>query len=249
MVIGKMTAQTESWFKKLGTDALVLGAVTVLGYAVAYLFELGVSRHFGYPRYLIEPTTSVLASSLVLLAIFVFGFIPLFVLSYDNDIPLGARFNGISDWLLFVALFVCWGLIIAIGRLSWETAAIGVAFAIAYSIFLWLEFSYLKNLKALARIQYKKRVVLLAVALMDVSVGAFTAGAMTAGVQERFAFLKSDPSYAVVRIYSGTMIAMKYDSDKKRFADEYRLIKLGDDKAGMDFIIRRLTEKRPFTAD
>ena len=64
-------------------------------------------------------------------------------------------------------------------------------------------------------------------------------------LQKNFYFLKAKPDYAVVRIYDGLVVAVRYDPVKREFMREYVAMKLGDDDLKeLDLVRKVLREPR-----
>jgi len=247
----QMPAQTESWVKKLGTDALVLATITAIGYALAYRFEMGFANHFGYPRYLIEPTTGTIAYSLMFMVLGAFIFLPLATLTFQKGQETGRYIDRqVVDMALFLALLLLAMMSWTSFGTTWRTAINVCAIFTGYFLFVWLENRVRARGVPRTRLQRLKAMFAGIFLLMCVAVGASLLGASTAKYEKRYSFLKDDPAFAVVRIYNGTMIAVKYDFERNTFLDEFRLIRLGDSKEGIGFTTKRLAKAdRPLQRD
>ena len=70
--------ETSSTLKRIATDGLLIALVTASSYLNAYLYEIGISRVFGYPKSLIEIDITNIMTSLTI--VILFGFIAFLIL-------------------------------------------------------------------------------------------------------------------------------------------------------------------------
>lgn len=237
-----MVVDRQEWIKRIGTDAAALAALTVVGYGLAYLFEAGIARHFGYPGYLIELNTATLVSSLIFIIAISYAMIPFIAFSRTKEI---VEKDNWVDFSLFTVMSIMWLLVALPANFSTETLWVGAVFVVVYFLQLGL-MTWLKENKPKYEF-YQKRKALVTVVLFGLVLftGASSLGMFVGKNMQSFSFLKADPSYAVVRAYGSTLIAIKYDFDKAEFTNEYRVIKLPDDKDGMNFVNIKLNSQRP----
>jgi hypothetical protein len=239
-----MTTYQENWTKKLGTDAVALGAITVTGYAFAYMFEMGFARHFGYARYLIEPTIATLASSLILLFILAYGILPILVVTLHSSTPERTRLISV-----FLVVSFVWFMAQTVALIGIDKRSILAGVFLLISGWVFLSGLRSNNPMFLEKINRVKITILILIVIANLLITAFLTGAYSGKRMKKFDFFSNDPRYAVVRMYGQTMIAIKYDFSKQEFLKEYKVLKLPDGENGVDFTEVKLMKKRALLND
>lgn len=84
--------------------------------------------------------------------------------------------------------------------------------------------------------------------LMLFAAGVYSAfslsGINSARSEKVFYFLKWKPDYAVVRLYDGMAIAVRFDFKEKAFTQDFFVAKIGDDKRELELTRIVIKEKR-----
>jgi hypothetical protein len=232
--------QLGALIKKFGTDALLIGALSALGYCVAFAYEAGYASHFGYPTYLITPTPNIIVTALASILIAFYGFLPSFAQAFDKD-NSAARQHGREVAEVVVVLTIP-GYVIVANNLKTEYMIGAAAFLGLYAVVRRLIFP--------DRAKSGWKADPLATKMWLAVIGAVTLyaiatifGVSSAHSQRTFFFLKTKPDFAVVRLYDGLAIAVRYDAQKQAFVREYIAMKLGENKE-LDLVRTVLKEER-----
>lgn len=215
----------ESWVRRLATDAVVLATLTGIGYWVAFAYESGFASHFGYPTYLISPSLNVILPAIAAIAATLAALMPA-ALDFLKRRKPSLR----KTWLWFalglLTLFFTTNLFIS-SNYDWKVFW-RIPFAIVvYIVFTLSAVSDAKEGVALSRSASIGALVLFAAVFTNVA--STFMGMMAAKDQKVFYFLVDNPEYAVVRLYDGLAIAVRYDASKKTFVGDYRAMKVGDE--------------------
>lgn len=220
----------DNWLMKLGTDALLLGALSAIGYCIAFAYEMGYAKHFGYPSYLISPTPSVIVIALAVIAATVSSATPIFS-DYFNS-RKGSIERRVYFWILFfVFIFVIIMYSFTISNYSWISLFKNIAYIAFICIIVYFQIK-LKKGDYSVNAKFNK-FAFLAVGISFVYLISILAGIYSAKSEKVFYFLTDKPDYAVVRLYDATGIAVRYDSNKKSFDHHYYVIKINDDGKGL----------------
>jgi hypothetical protein len=223
-------SKLDSLVGKLGTDALLLGALSALGYCVALAYEAGYASHFGYPSYLITPTPNVIVTALAAILMVVFGFVLPLVDLFESP---GGRNKGIA------ALIVLWFVLAGSYLFTVSNYALSslVTFGLSVAIFCFLQWAGAVDAKQ-GRVTGRKAKsvsgVLLLVSTVYVLASFF--GTLTAMNQKAFFFLKSKPDFAVVRLYDSVAVAVRFDFQTQQFTREYLAFKMGDELKELNLV-------------
>jgi hypothetical protein len=242
----RASGNPESWLGKLGTDALLLGALSAGGYCVAFAFEAGYADHFGYPTYLITPTPNVIVTALAAVMIVVAGLFPPFIDMLESK-NLGNRKLGLVALLvIFVGFSAAYLFTMSNYKLS---SLIPLPFGLALLVLMrWAGAADAKHGHVTGP---KSRAVagVLFLALLTYQLATFF-GVMSATNQKAFYFLKTKPDFAVVRLYDSMAVAVRYDTQKQQFVREYLAIRLGDELKELDLVRTVLkADRKPVVKD
>ncbi len=230
------TPQTtqDSWTRKFATDAVMLAVLSAFGYWIAYAYETGYASHFGYPTYFISPTLNIIVAAIASLAAAMVGLtLPLLDALKTGD----ATRSKHARRFIFAAIFALLvGSLYVSSNYDWRVLWRVLFAVVIYFVYRWTSASEAKHGVALPMSASLFFLALLAAML--VHVGSTFAGLMAAKDQRVFYFLTSKPDYAVVRIYDGVAVAVRYDTSKKAFTGDYVILKFGDELK--DFGLKRV---------
>jgi hypothetical protein len=220
------TGRLESWVGKLATDALLLGVLSAAGYCVAFAYEAGYARHFGYPTFLIAPTPNVIVTALAVILGVVFGLLPPLMDMFDRAASHANR--KVSAWLAIV-FFVCLVGGYGFTMRNYDIASMwqfGAGLALG-GLMYWNQKSDAK--RGIAGGPSTKSLAWVLLLVGGIYMLASLLGTHAAKDQKAFFFLQGKPDYAVVRLYDNVAIAVRYDFQTKRFTHEYVVFKFGDE--------------------
>ena len=215
----------DSLAGRFATDALLLGALSAAGYCIAFAFESGYAKHFGYPTYLVSPTPSVIVTAVAATLFIVLGLAMPIVEAVESAHKSRRKRAVNIGFGIFLVLMVGSALIEGNFEMkAWITA--GLTILVMTGMF-WSSKKDAENGKVAGPTGFSLGVT--ALLLIVTYTLANLAGLVSAMNQQVFFFLPGKPDFAVVRLYDSTAIAVRYDFDKKKFAGEYRILKLKDD--------------------
>lgn len=222
----------------LATDALLIGALSVAGYGIAFAYEAGYAKHFGYPSYLISPTPSVIAVALGAVFGLVIGLFPILINLFGNDKDTKNRAISFIVFVIFIPYIFFYEYSIR----NYEISSIWSAFAVSLAVLIAL------FVKRRTENYFDARLTNIVFSLglggLSLASAAFIIGIYEAKGESSFYFLKDKPDYAVVRLYESMAIAVRYDFDKKNFEQEYYVLKIGDEKSDLEMKRVGVTGKR-----
>jgi len=226
---------------KFATDALLLGALSAAGFCVAFAYEVGYARHFGYPTYLISPTPNVIVTALGVVLGAALFLLPLLTDLFDSSVSSVQR--KASFWIIFIVFCgLLVGYVFVTNNYQWASLwTVGLG-AVTGVIMHWGDKS---NAKRGSVSGPKVRVVFSGfLLLVGIYYLASLLGTQAARDQKAFFFLQGKPDFAVVRLYDSLAIAIRYDFEKQQFVHEYLVFKLGDERKEMRLERVVLKEKR-----
>jgi hypothetical protein len=234
--------QVKAWL----TDAAMLAALSVFGYTLAYLYEVGFANHFGYPSYLISPTPPVIAGALVVLSLGAQILALLGVLWSDLKEPEW------KDVALNIAMLWCFAIIMLIQSDSTlKTVAVVVA-VFAVTAFLTVTSRETRRIRGnhpagpgmLQR--FKTNMVVTGISgLIATGLAAQVVGELVAKSQQTFFLLDAKTNFAVVRIYGDVVVAAKMNMATEQFTGEYFVGKLGSDDLKLHLKRETFPKARP----
>ena len=199
------------------------------GYAIAYSFEVGYASHFGFPEYLISPTTSVIACALLALSA-----------GAQVLVTVWALWQKQSSWpaRMSINALCIMGVTAAAAVIFYpEDSSISIFFGVTsllfglVGVFMWLIH---RAPGEEMKVQEKNKdsvIVSLVFAIVMLAVAAQITGMAVARNQKIFYVMSEDPSYAIVRIYGDFVVAVRFDLDSQKLTGEYIVSKFeGDDQ-------------------
>jgi len=216
---------TETWTKRLGTDAVFLAVLSGLGYWIAFAYESGYASHFGYPTFLISPSLSAIIVAFGALAGALMGAAPIVMDLFRSG---DARARRLAYWVVIGGLFAFFALqAFFISNYSWSAL-----WRVAPGVLLFILVRWTSRLqdKAGGAANFKVSMALLALVMaMVLHFMSSFLGLAAAKDQRVFYFLTAKPEYAAVRIYDGMTIAVRFNGQTNSFTGEYLLLKLGEE--------------------
>jgi hypothetical protein len=228
----------ENWLKRLGTDAVVLGVITVVGYALATAFENGFSRHFGFPSSAIDLSLPVISSSLSILVVFFVMIVTTFMVVIRDFSP-SAQLRTTSFALVTIGLMLWWATAY-LNDFNWKLTIAGAFLPFSASLqIIWPRGDESKQLKLLYAC------LALGMSIYALQQFATAMGVVTAKNQVIFFFDKSDPNFAVVRTYGNTMVMVRFDFEKQVFTNEVKLVRVAEGEKGVNLVRLTMRAKRP----
>lgn len=235
----------QSWL----TDAIFLAFVSVSGYGLAFVFELGFAWHSGFPTYVIAPTPSNIAAAVLVIATLGLG-LPMFGMFLLERRDLHERVHSVIVLMYFV--FILLGM--AVAPDGWPTY-IFAAFGIWVMATFWVGEQRSKKRRLLSgpifswsplvRHQFS---LLLTIAPITLASLTLYAGAATGRSQQTFYFLALKPDFAVIRMYGEVVVAARINRATSLFTGEYIIGKFDSDDMKLSLKRERLAGRRPLRA-
>jgi hypothetical protein len=216
--------------RKFLTDALLIAAISVVGYVLAYSFETGFARQLGYHKYLIELSTANMAYALTITAVGAAAVLQLFWVYRTTKVGAAPR----SFWTLAG---------IGLGILALQVVLASKVFPQMLIIFVMGSLVigrklYLRRYDPLSTDPVVRRTmtgVLVVVLIANAFFGARALGSWQARTQQNFYALHDDPTMLVVRAYGPNFVAVRFDPVKRQFTNELRVFRL-EDKVPMNML-------------
>jgi len=230
----------ETWLSKLGTDALFLAAMSAIGYCVAFAYEVGYAKHFGYPTYLIAPTPNVIVTAVAAVLVVVGGLLPPLIDIFDSGNPESRKFGLYLVLVLYIILSGAY-LFVMSNYDFWSLTGLAAAAVILFAMYWAGKHDAKQGRTSSPKSRSVGGIIFLTSIIYTVST---LFGVLSAKNQRQFYFLKQRPDFAVVRLYDSTAISVKYDIQKKEFQREYSAIKFGDDLKELALVRVTLKEDR-----
>jgi len=229
----------EPWTKRFGTDAVLLACLTGLGYWIAFAYESGYATHFGYPNYVISPTIGVIVTAIGTLALSLAALAPMIM---DMTKPGDAKARRLAyNYLLLVIFFAAALYTFYVSNYDWKAL-----WKLVPGLVLFFALRWTTKLDAdKGRFPHPKAslVFLVLSAALLLNFLANLLGLVAAQNQKVFYFLADKPDFAVVRIYDGLVIGVRFDAAKQQFLGEYTIVKLGEDLKTLQ--LKRVALKDP----
>lgn len=265
-----MPSAFEGILKNWVTDAFLLAALSVGGYAVAYAFETGYAAHFGYPAYLITPTFSTIAQALFALVIFGEVVVHLVVFAIHQKDP-ELRLLVLQSLMALIAGAIA---ILVIPQ-TWLFAVVASLLALGVAVLWWMRARRSRQLGAVTAAsqlfprglppggiqsagQRLRRAILTAepgsfhlwfiiiTCLVTFFNLAHATGGYMAFKQHTFYMLKSKPDFVVLRIYGELVVAGEINRSTQSFTGNYLVGKLGDADMKLELSRAEFGKQRPY---
>lgn len=240
------STETENG-RKSRTLWLTIAAVPLIGYAMAFLYEVGFCGEFGIPREFISLSLTrvfIAAGALVGVAFVMFWFVELFL--HFAPQPERLIFKHLafffSIFLLNLAMsIVFWGL--------WREIIMVWLIFVFFMLQLFVlplitqrkKGSYLEKLEAQRRIDFQTRslldyfarffgreILIIILVILVVLVLSYLAGVSQAKKQTEFLIPSTYPDSVVMRIYGDNMICAPFDRQEKEIEGNFFVLKVGD---------------------
>lgn len=215
-------SRLDSFTGKVATDALLLGILSAAGYCIAFAYESGYAKHFGYPTYLVSPTPTVIATAVAATLLIVIGLaMPIVEALESVDASRRRRAITIGGWIFSILMI---GSILLDGNFetkAWITASLS---ALAIVGMNWASKKDVRDGMATGRHGFG--LSLMGLLLIVIYTLANLAGLASAMNQQVFFFLPGKPDFAIVRLYDNTAIGVRYNFEGKKFYGEYQILKL-----------------------
>lgn len=238
----------ESGNKRL-SEGLIIAGIPLIGYVVAFAYELGYARYYAIPPEFISLTmTQVLIATTALLGLIIF-FAQVLILVPSSQSPVSKAFWRTSPYLIMfvAALFI-------FGAAHWREwiflLGVLIFFCFMELVFPMLvhreEPTYARRLAASEQADQtvaqslaikpvvdavSKQAVLLFLCVAVVVYIAFLSGRGTAITQETYYVDSSKSNVVVLRFYGDTVVLHEYDSATKKLKG--------------DLIVTKISEKQP----
>lgn len=271
-------ASSDSGLSRWVTDAVLLAALSVTGYAVAFAFEMGYAAHFGYPATVISPTPATIASALLLL-VFGIQIIAQFFVWVTQQKDAGRRRAITETFFLLIFLLV---VLVAVpfGWLQVALATLNLATIVVIWGFRLLAEARARSDRAKAKatiistglgsgtsqvvsspllfkgsvipfspLHHRAWILSACVGVAVLTVAIETVGQFVAKGQRTFYMLKSKPDFAVVRIYGDVVVASKVDLATEHFTGDYIIGKVGDSDMKLELSRVVFRKTRPLRID
>lgn len=232
-------------------SSLILAAIPVIGYSLAFIYESQYCKFFGIPReFIVIDWTSLIIAISSFIGYFVLVFVTLWAPILLKS--LGIRIPGIitraifrhATLLLYISLIV----------LRYHSTNRFMLYLFILSAY-WAFFDFIWPLMTQRKIhgyrnklaeqykidtqplftlpdflrRYKTSIVTIAIALMLLFLIASYEGKRAAAIKEDFLIPSSYPQSIVLKIYRDYLICAPLNSDNTSIKTEYFFIKLGDD--------------------
>lgn len=230
------------------TEGLLIAGIPVVGYWIAYLYELGYCRWFGVPPNLIEVgvlSVLVAISSLlaVCLALWIFGEM---VVGPLRLLPRVLA-SSVLRLLLMLIPFSAYALVsnMELSQFLWVTVPIAVIYLFVEFVFPLLAQRSISGY--IAKMEAQRKVDLAYESLLDLvvqrvgfsyfklyaaiavlSMLAYGAGGLQARLQTDFMVVPGTPASVGIKTYGTYLIAATWDRSTKMLSREFRLIPMDE---------------------
>jgi len=229
------------------SQGIVVAAVPLIGYAMAFLYEVGFCGEFGIPLEFISvnlTTVFIAVGTLLLVVAIIFYVISLLMMIPEPKHP-------VIRWqlsLFYVVLVMNLAVAIIFWGLWYEL--IMVAFLFAFFVFWifvspWItqkEGAYIKRVEAQRKVDSQAKTIIdyviryigwgnsfvIFLVLFFVAL-SYIAGISHAKKQTEFLIPSTYPNSVVLRVYGDNMICAPFNAENKEVQRDFFIIKMGDD--------------------
>ena len=227
-------------------EGLLLAIVPLLGYMLAYIYELSYANRMGLPDDLIYISIEMILYSTILLIVFFSTTAALFFLlqKYTNFLD-----DAYKKWIFIQILLISIYIIVFSFLIMFLIEA-----HFGIDIPEWLEMLIISSIicamtffklfhereKAKVMMNFKPGITQLNVMfLLYIFALLFLAsyfGATNANNRSMFYINKENEGYLIVQLYNDTLISRGYDFEQERFTDEIIIEKISDEPLVLEWI-------------
>ncbi len=229
-------------------DALVIGGITLLAYALSHVYELGYAKATGIPNYLLEVSLSKQLFACFAVLLPALGLLSIFYSWYRRGVNADEsswRRLLLRFWpMAAIATAACF-----IYRFKWSEIAPYLIFAVAIAILTQVlalfyaakRFRNSKKLQPKVVIEDSSPTMFdplikcfgigafwLSIAIIILFMVAFMTGRAESLFKEDYLVLYDKKPYVVLRVYGDKAILRGIDKENRLFTDEIQILKIGE---------------------